>query len=91
MTQSVAVPVVAVPDKPSEEGTVAALAQVVGRALARELWELAVTELNLSRPITNPAHLRQVAEHLMTIGDASRVAGRALRVQVITYQALAGN
>jgi hypothetical protein len=90
MTQSVTVPVTSAPTKPTEEGTVAALSELVGRALAKELWELAVTELNLSRPITNPLHLRQVAEHLMSIGDASRVAGRALRVQVVTYQALAG-
>jgi hypothetical protein len=75
--------------KPTEKATVAALAELIGLALAKELWELAVTDLNLSRPITNPSELRSVAERLMSVSDATRVVGRALRVQVIQHQALA--
>jgi hypothetical protein len=74
---------------PTEEAAIAALAGQVGKAMARELWTLAVTDLNLSQPINDPFLLRKVAEHLMSIGDGCRVTGRGLRVQVIPYQALA--
>jgi hypothetical protein len=79
------------PEAPTEEAAVAALAVHVGKALAKELWMLALTDLNLSHPVRDPFQLRRVAERLMTIGDGCRVGGRGLRVQVITHQALIGS
>jgi hypothetical protein len=76
------------PPRPTEEATLTTLADLIGRPLAKELWTLAVTGLNLNQPVTEPAQLRKVAELLMSMADATRVAGRALRVQVITHQAL---
>jgi hypothetical protein len=77
------------PEQPTEQDAVNALADLVGPKVAEGLWSLSVQALGLHRPVRSPAELRQVAEHLMEIGELSRVAGRSLKIRVITYQALA--
>ena len=76
-------------DLPTEQDAVRALADLVGPQMAEGLWGLAVQALSLRRPVTAPADLRRVAEHVMEIGELSRVAGRSLKVRIITYEALA--
>ncbi|GAA2621929.1 hypothetical protein [Paractinoplanes durhamensis] len=75
-------------DCPTEGEAVSALADLLGHPLAEGIWDLAARELNLRRPLSDPADLRRVAEHLMTVGDLLRVAGRSTKVRVITYEAL---
>ena len=76
-------------DLPTEQDAVRALADLVGPQMAEGLWGLAVQALGLRRPVTSPADLRRVAEHVMEVGELSRVAGRSLKVRIITYEALA--
>jgi hypothetical protein len=75
-------------DCPTEAEAVDALAELVGHRIAEGIWDLSARELGLRRPVAEPADLRRVAEHLMTIGDLLRVAGRSTKVRVITYEAL---
>lgn len=76
-------------DQPTEQDAVKALADLVGPQMAEGLWSLSVQALGLRRPIATPADLRRVAEHVMEVGELSRVAGRSLKVRIITYEALA--
>ncbi|WP_430783793.1 hypothetical protein [Actinoplanes sp. G11-F43] len=76
-------------DRPTEKDAVKALADLVGAQMAEGLWNLSVQALGLHRPVETPAELRRVAEHVMEIGELSRVAGRSLKVRIITYEALA--
>ncbi|GIF05873.1 hypothetical protein [Actinoplanes siamensis] len=74
---------------PTEKDAVKALAELVGPKMAEGLWGLAVQSLGLQRPVTSSADLRRVAELVMEVGELSRVAGRSLKVRLITYEALA--
>ncbi|BAL92087.1 hypothetical protein AMIS_68670 [Actinoplanes missouriensis 431] len=76
-------------DMPTEQDAVKALADLIGPQMAEGLWTLAVQALGMRRPVTSPAELRRVAEHVMEVGELSRVAGRSLKVRIITYEALA--
>jgi hypothetical protein len=76
-------------DQPTEKDAVKALADLVGPQMAEGLWGLSVQALGLQRPVTSSGQLRQVAEHVMEVGELSRVAGRSLKVRIITYEALA--
>ena len=76
-------------DLPTEQDAVTALAELVGPQMADGLWSLAVQALGMRRPVTDAAALRRVAEHVMEVGELSRVAGRSLKVRIITYEALA--
>jgi hypothetical protein len=76
-------------DQPTEQDAVKALADLVGPQMADGLWNLSVQAVGLRRPVRSPADLRKVAEHVMEIGELSRVAGRSLKVRIITYEALA--
>jgi len=76
-------------DQPTEQDAVKAQADLVGPKMAEGLWNLSVQALGLHRPVSTPAELRRVAEHVMEIGELSRVAGRSLKVRIITYEALA--
>ncbi|BCJ42285.1 hypothetical protein GCM10010168_87160 [Actinoplanes ianthinogenes] len=76
-------------ERPTEHDAVKAFADLLGPKMAEGLWGLAVQSLGLQRPVTNPADMRRVAEHVMEIGELSRVAGRSLKVRLITYEALA--
>ncbi|MEU4556773.1 hypothetical protein AB0F72_00150 [Actinoplanes sp. NPDC023936] len=76
-------------DMPTEQDAVKALADLIGPQMAEGLWGLAVQALGMRRPVTSPADLRRVAEHVMEVGELSRVAGRSLKVRIITYEALA--
>ncbi|WP_328461233.1 hypothetical protein OHA21_31970 [Actinoplanes sp. NBC_00393] len=78
------------PDIPTEQDAVKALADLIGPQMAEGLWSLAVQAQGLRRPVTAPSDLRRVAEHIMEVGELSRVAGRSLKVRIITYEALAG-
>ena len=75
-------------ERPTEEETLSALAELVGRRAADGLWDLTARELNLHRPLNSPADLRRMAEHMMNLGDLMRVAGRSAKVRVITHEAL---
>jgi hypothetical protein len=74
---------------PTEHDAVKAFADLVGPQMAEGLWTLAVQSLGLERPVTGAADMRRVAEHVMEVGELSRVAGRSLKVRLITYEALA--
>ncbi|KUL35838.1 hypothetical protein [Actinoplanes awajinensis] len=74
---------------PTEQDAVKSFADLVGPEMADGLWNLAVQSLGLQRPVTSPADLRRVAEHVMEVGELSRVAARSLKVRLITYEALA--
>jgi hypothetical protein len=76
-------------EAPTEQDAVKALADLVGPKMAEGLWSLTVQSLGMQRPVTTPADLRRVAEHVMEVGELSRVAGRSLKVRLITYEALA--
>jgi methyl-accepting chemotaxis protein len=76
-------------DQPTEQDAVKALADLVGPQMAEGLWSLSVQVLGLRRPISTSAELRRVAEHVMEVGELSRVAGRSLKIRIITYEALA--
>ncbi|MEU4420359.1 hypothetical protein AB0F81_07005 [Actinoplanes sp. NPDC024001] len=76
-------------DVPTEKDAVKALADLIGPQMAEGLWGLSVQALGLHRPVTAPSDLRRVAEHVMEVGELSRVAGRSLKVRIITYEALA--
>ncbi|GAA4591518.1 hypothetical protein BJY16_000299 [Actinoplanes octamycinicus] len=76
-------------DRPTEQDAVKAFAELLGPKVAEGLWGLAVLSLGLQRPVSDPADLRRVAEHMMEVGELSRVAGRSLKVRLITYEALA--
>jgi hypothetical protein len=76
-------------DQPTEKDAVKALADLVGPQMAEGLWGLSVQALGLQRPVTSSGELRRVAEHVMEVGELSRVAGRSLKVRIITYEALA--
>ncbi len=78
------------PDAPTEQDAVKALAELIGPRMAEGMWSLSVQSLGLHRPVTAPSDLRRVAEHIMEIGELSRVAGRSLKVRIITYAALTG-
>jgi len=73
---------------PSENDALDALAELVGPQTAEGIWDLSCRDLGLRRPLENPADLRRIAEHMMTVGDLMRVAGRSTKVRVITYEAL---
>jgi hypothetical protein len=73
---------------PTEQEALDALAELVGHRIAEGIWDLSARELGLRRPLGDPADLRRVSEHLMTVGDLLRVAGRSTKVRVITYEAL---
>ncbi|GIM94103.1 hypothetical protein [Paractinoplanes toevensis] len=75
-------------ERPTEEDALEALAELIGHRLAEGIWDLSACELGLRRPLTEPHDLRRVAEHLMTVGDLLRVAGRSTKVRVITFEAL---
>ncbi|MEU4241452.1 hypothetical protein [Actinoplanes sp. NPDC026619] len=75
-------------DCPTEQEALEALAELVDRRMAEGIWDLSARELGLRRPLSDPADLRRVAEHMMTVGDLLRVAGRSTKVRVITYEAL---
>jgi hypothetical protein len=75
-------------DLPTEDDALTALAAVVGRDMAAGLWELSTRAVGVSRPVRSAADLRRVAEHLMSVGELARVAGRSLKVRVVTYDAL---
>ena len=74
--------------QPTERDAVNALAELIGSETADGMWELSVRALGLRRPVESVADLRRVAEHMMATGDLVRVAGRSLKVRVITYDAL---
>ncbi|GLY04718.1 MULTISPECIES: hypothetical protein [Actinoplanes] len=76
-------------DVPTEQDAVEALADLIGAEMAEGLWGLAVQALGMQRPVSSPTDLRRVAEHVMEVGELSRVAGRSLKVRIITYEALA--
>ncbi|MFC7527189.1 hypothetical protein [Actinoplanes sp. GCM10030250] len=76
-------------DVPTEQDAVKALADLIGPKMAEGLWTLSVQALGLHRPVDTPSELRRVAEHVMEVGELSRVAGRSLKVRIITYEALA--
>jgi hypothetical protein len=76
-------------DLPTEADAVRALADLIGPQMAEGLWSLAAQALGMDRPVTEPTDLRRVAEHVMEVGELSRVAGRSLKVRIITYEALA--
>jgi hypothetical protein len=76
-------------DQPTEQDAVKALADLVGPQMAEGLWSLSVQVLGLRRPISTSAELRRVAEHVMEVGELSRVAVRSLKIRIITYEALA--
>ncbi|HWS31743.1 MAG TPA: hypothetical protein VN408_03260 [Actinoplanes sp.] len=76
------------PDRPTEQDAVQALADLVGPQMADGLWNLSVQALGLHRPVEGPADLKRVAEHVMEIGELARVAGRSLKVRIITHEAL---
>jgi hypothetical protein len=76
-------------DLPTEQDAVKALADLIGPQMAEGLWDLAAQALSMDRPVTDPSDLRRVAEHVMEVGELSRVAGRSLKVRIITYEALA--
>ncbi|WIM95319.1 hypothetical protein ACTOB_007412 [Actinoplanes oblitus] len=76
-------------DRPTEQDAVKAFGELLGPKMAEGLWNLTVQSLGLQRPISDPADLRRVAEHMMEVGELSRVAGRSLKVRLITYEALA--
>ncbi|MEV0897302.1 hypothetical protein [Actinoplanes sp. NPDC049802] len=75
-------------ERPTEKDAVKALADLIGPQMAEGLWALSVQSLGLRRPVTTSADLRRVAEHVMEVGELSRVAGRSLKVRIITYEAL---
>jgi hypothetical protein len=75
-------------DLPSEGDALELLAALVGQETADGLWELATRALGIARPVRSAADLRRLAEHLMNLGELTRVSGRSLKVRVITYDAL---
>ena len=75
-------------ERPTEDEALAALAELIGRRMAEGIWDISCRELDLSRPLESPADLRRLSEHLMTVGDLMRVAGRSTKVRVVTYEAL---
>ncbi|WP_433791665.1 hypothetical protein [Actinoplanes sp. CA-252034] len=76
-------------ESPTEQEAVKALADLIGPQMAEGLWALSVQAVGLRRPVKTTAELRRVAEHVMEVGGLSRVAGRSLKVRIITYEALA--
>lgn len=75
-------------DVPTEDESLSALAELIGRPMAEGIWDLAARELNLRRPLASTADLRRMADQIMQTGDLLRVAGRSTKVRVITYEAL---
>jgi hypothetical protein len=75
-------------DRPTEAEAIDALAELVGRRIAEGIWDLSARELKLTRPLESASDLRKMADHMMTVGDMMRVAGRSTKVRVITYEAL---
>lgn len=73
---------------PTENDALDALAELVGPLTAEGMWDLYCRDLGLRRPLTSPEELRRIAEHMMTVGDLVRVAGRSTKIRVITYEAL---
>ena len=73
---------------PTETEALRALAELVGPRIAEGIWDLSARELGLTRPLEEAADLRRMAEHMMTVGEMMRVAGRSTKVRVITYEAL---
>ena len=73
---------------PTEAIAIESLAELVGPLTAEGLWDLSARALSLYRPVTEPADLRRMAEHLMNLGDLMRVAGRSMKIQVTTHEAL---
>lgn len=73
---------------PTEADALRALAEVLGTRAAEGIWDLCARELGLSRPVDTAADLRRMADHMMTVGDLLRVAGRSTKIRVITYDAL---
>jgi hypothetical protein len=73
---------------PTEDEAVDALAELLGPQTAEGIWDLSCRDLGLSRPLESPEDLRRIAEHLMTVGDLMRVAGRSTKVRVVTYETL---
>ena len=73
---------------PSEGDALEGLAELVGRETADGLWDLATRALGIARPVRSAADLRRLAEHLMNLGELTRVSARSLKVRTITYDAL---
>jgi hypothetical protein len=73
---------------PTEADVLQALGEVVGPDMAAALWEVGARTLGLARPVSSPEDLRQMAEHLMSVGELTRVSARSLKVRVITHDAL---
>lgn len=73
---------------PTEAATIESLAELVGPKTAEGLWELSARALSLYRPVNEPQDLRRMAEHLMSLGDLMRVAGRSMKIQVTTHESL---
>lgn len=74
---------------PTEDDALEALGELVGPTMADGLWDLAARTLGVARPVQSADDLRRMAEHLMTVGELTRVSARSLKVRVITHDALA--
>lgn len=71
---------------PTEQESLHALGELIGPATAREVWTAIAR--TLGGPVETPNDVRQMAEQLMQVGDLMRVAGRSMKIRVITYEAL---
>ena len=78
-------------DRPTEKAALAALTELLGPRPAEDLWNLAVRAVGLRRPVDETDDLRRVADYLMEIANLARIAGRSLKVRIITCQALMGD
>ncbi len=75
--------------QPTEQNALEALAHLLGPELAEAAWSAAVERAGLSRPVSALTDLQRVAEELTRLGDQiARIAGRSLRIRVISYRAL---
>jgi hypothetical protein len=73
---------------PTEAAAIGALAELVGAPTAEGLWDLSARALGIYRPVTGLPDLCRMAEHRMNVGDLMRVAGRSMKIQVTTHDAL---
>ena len=76
---------------PSEQDTLAALAELIGADAAEALWASCARTLGVGRPVNQPAELLSMVDHLMTDAELARVGARSVKVRVITHQAIAGS
>ncbi len=75
--------------QPTEETALRALADLFGPELAEATWAAAVRGAGLTRPVRSVDDLQKVAEELTRVGNKiASLAGRSLRVRVVTYRAL---